>query len=652
MKKLFFALAVLTASALITTSCSDDNTAEEVKIPVTGVTVTPSTGGVVVGTTLTLKAEILPENATVKEIKWLSRDTKVATVDPKSGVVTGVAVGEVDIMALCDGKNGKAHITVTAAPIRVASVELSKTTLALFVGKSEVLTATVKPDDATNKIVVWTSSNPAIATVAENGSVSAVGEGSATITATADEKSATCEVTTTLPAITDIKTPYLKDIAGNTIQMTAPGFKAGDKVLIEAIAGDAYTAEATVANVTVTAASFDLPAAAPRDRSYMLTIMRGAEKLCEAYLRPDDQIVKLYYELGYFLIDSHKDVADDPNISKSELGAPAHRGYVPGKIFTFDVTTKEFTVWKADAKLIKPTTGDNFDFTFATGVTTIDPLRDLFIFGDVKTVWAADSHLVTLDMTLFPNVVDILGWGTTAMGLNKIETVNFGTRGVDPELSKLNKISLERQSLKGVLDLRNCPNIGNSIFVQDNQLTGINFGKVNVDPFNKTPILNAENNQIREISIENCGRIRNLQLAGNPMERLTLLNNSKQEGSEQYVYLYKAQKKDVGGGAFNGFTLTWASAAEAKGERVFNIENYWWRVFSKSNGDENAANGLTGFDGGWVENNPIVQAQKDGVKIICWTYHGQNDGTGNAGDSHIIPGHTHDGGSAPCPALP
>ncbi|MEG0806752.1 MAG: Ig-like domain-containing protein [Alistipes sp.] len=639
MKKLFFALAVLTASALITTSCSDDNTAEEVKIPVSGVTVTPSTGGVVVGTTLTLKAEILPENATVKEIKWLSRDAKVATVDPKSGVVTGVAVGEVDIMALCDGKNGKAHITVTAAPIRVASVELSKTTLALFVGKSEVLTATVKPDDATNKIVVWTSSNPAIATVAENGSVSAVGEGTATITATADEKSATCEVTTTLPAITDIKTPYLKDIAGNTIQMTAPGFKAGDKVLIEAIAGDAYTAEATVANVTVTAASFDLPAAAPRDRSYMLTIMRGAEKLCEAYLRPDDQIVKLYYELGYFLIDSHKDVADDPNISKSELGAPAHRGYVPGKIFTFDVTTKEFTVWKADAKLITPTTGDNFDFTFATGVTTIDPLRDLFIFGDVKTVWAADSHLVTLDMTLFPNATDLLGWGPvgTPGALNKIESVNFGSYTDDAHACKLKHIQLERQSLKGTIDFRNCIHLINLV-IDNNKIEKLELGSAaGITEKDKDRMLIftnivATNNKLKEIDISNCGRLRKLLLAGNKIERANLVNNALGDGANSarpdvwFPYLYILKNME-------DFSIDWATAAEAEGRtRHIDVEHYWWRTLSDSNKKENKEK--PSFNR-WVNNNPIVKALKDGFTVTDYTY-ALEDGKG----VHVVHKHT------------
>ena len=62
MKKIFSAIAVLTAFAMVAVSCSDDDTKDDELVPVTEVKVTPATGSVVAGTTLTLKAEILPEN--------------------------------------------------------------------------------------------------------------------------------------------------------------------------------------------------------------------------------------------------------------------------------------------------------------------------------------------------------------------------------------------------------------------------------------------------------------------------------------------------------------------------------------------------------------------------------------------------------------
>ena len=78
--------------------------------------------------------------------------------------------------------------------IAVESVTLNKTELTLEVGGEETLTVTVAPDDATDKTVTWTSDNTAIATV-ENGKVTAVAAGRATITAKAGDKTAACAVT-------------------------------------------------------------------------------------------------------------------------------------------------------------------------------------------------------------------------------------------------------------------------------------------------------------------------------------------------------------------------------------------------------------------------------------------------------------------------
>ena len=81
--------------------------------------------------------------------------------------------------------------------ISVTSVSLSETTLTLEVGKTATLTATVKPDNATDKKVTWTSSNTSVATVSSGGLVKAIATGTATITAKAGDKSATCTVTVT-----------------------------------------------------------------------------------------------------------------------------------------------------------------------------------------------------------------------------------------------------------------------------------------------------------------------------------------------------------------------------------------------------------------------------------------------------------------------
>ena len=91
-------------------------------------------------------------------------------------------------------------ITLKAKTVAVTSVTVSPKTLDLEVGQTGTLTATVKPDNATNKTVTWTTSNDKVATVANNGVVTAVGKGTATITAAAGGKTATCTVTVKVPA--------------------------------------------------------------------------------------------------------------------------------------------------------------------------------------------------------------------------------------------------------------------------------------------------------------------------------------------------------------------------------------------------------------------------------------------------------------------
>ena len=88
----------------------------------------------------------------------------------------------------------------TGGNIPVTQITLNTTTASLEVGKTTTLTATVEPSDATNKSVTWTSSDTSVATVAPDGTVTAVKAGTATITATAEgdnSKFATCTVTVT-----------------------------------------------------------------------------------------------------------------------------------------------------------------------------------------------------------------------------------------------------------------------------------------------------------------------------------------------------------------------------------------------------------------------------------------------------------------------
>jgi len=168
-------------------------------IAVTGVALNKTTLALKVGASETLSATVSPSNATNKGLEWSSSDTKIATVD-NSGKVTAVANGSADITVKTkDGaKTAVCKLTITTA---VTGVKLNKATTTIETGKTETLTHTVEPSSASNKNVTYSSDTPAIATVDNNGKITAVKAGTAKITVkTADGgKTAICTVTVTAP---------------------------------------------------------------------------------------------------------------------------------------------------------------------------------------------------------------------------------------------------------------------------------------------------------------------------------------------------------------------------------------------------------------------------------------------------------------------
>ena len=166
-------------------------------IPVTGISLNMTSMTVNVGQTMQLSATITPANATDKTVMWKSSDAAVAYVS-QDGVVMGVSAGAATISATAGEHTADCSVTVE---IPVTSVSLNKTGLTLEKGKSETLTATVSPSDATDKTVSWKSSNTSVVTVDQNGRVTAVNAGSAVITVTTKDgsKTATCNVTVVIP---------------------------------------------------------------------------------------------------------------------------------------------------------------------------------------------------------------------------------------------------------------------------------------------------------------------------------------------------------------------------------------------------------------------------------------------------------------------
>ncbi|MDY6933799.1 MAG: Ig-like domain-containing protein [Spirochaetota bacterium] len=192
------AIAVGTATITVTTTdggFTDECEVTTVIIDVTGVSLNKSSTSIPVGSTEQLTATVEPSDAADKSVSWSSDNEGVATV-ASDGTVTAIAVGTATITVETTYGGFTADCEVTVI-IPVTGVTLNKGSTTINVGSTEQLTATVEPSDATDKSVSWSSDNEGVATVASDGTVTAIAAGTATITVSTTDGgfTDTCEVT-------------------------------------------------------------------------------------------------------------------------------------------------------------------------------------------------------------------------------------------------------------------------------------------------------------------------------------------------------------------------------------------------------------------------------------------------------------------------
>lgn len=171
----------------------------------------------------TLSVTGIPSNA---QVSWSSDNSKVATVN-KNGKVTGVATGKATITATWKNTvSGKTYTAKATVKVEDAGITLSPYKISSFyVGE----TRTIKATTSGSQTIKWSSSNTKVATVNANGVVTAVGGGSATITATCGSYSETCSVTVTQPSIS-ISQSNVSLYTTNTTTLTASVTPSGTAV--------------------------------------------------------------------------------------------------------------------------------------------------------------------------------------------------------------------------------------------------------------------------------------------------------------------------------------------------------------------------------------------------------------------------------------
>ena len=200
------------------------------------VTISPDTLRLLVGGEGRLGATMRDSIGTTvrgPSVFWSSADTTVATID-QDGLVRGVRVGAARISANVAGRSDLADVLVRSAG--AASVSVDPPTASVLVGGTTQLAATVRDADGivlTDRPVVWSSANSAVATVNQQGVVSGVNPGSTTITASREGKTGSASVTVVrVPVAQVVITPAETEVRRQkTVKLTATTFDAQGKVL-------------------------------------------------------------------------------------------------------------------------------------------------------------------------------------------------------------------------------------------------------------------------------------------------------------------------------------------------------------------------------------------------------------------------------------
>lgn len=209
-----------------------------------------------IGQSEKITATVLPENTSDKTVTWTSDNEAIATV-AADGTVTGVSVGVANITATCGDVSATCKVTVNSVPAATVTINVSNTKI--YVGDKLTLSATVAPNNTTDKTLIWTCSTPEIATInAQTGELTAIAPGEARIKATCGEATGMATVTIIpIPATSvTISTADMTLLVGQTGKLAATVFPENttDKNIVWESDNDAIatvTSDGTITAVSI-----------------------------------------------------------------------------------------------------------------------------------------------------------------------------------------------------------------------------------------------------------------------------------------------------------------------------------------------------------------------------------------------------------------
>ena len=246
---------------------SVDGVSDKVKVVVTKrnpikatkITLSPSSLTLNVGAKKAVTATVLPSNASIKTVTWVSHNTNIAKVDSK-GTVTGVGAGSTKISAYTTDGNVTASMNVTVksnsssggstkpTTVKVTDLIVAPTSVYLYVDETERISTTVLPSTATNKSLNWSSSNTSVATVSSSGVITGKKYGTTTIKVTSASNSNVSKVI----AVTVTNKPVDKSISCSYSFYDQDGKKLSGSALDKIVASQlSISVDCTATNTSI-----------------------------------------------------------------------------------------------------------------------------------------------------------------------------------------------------------------------------------------------------------------------------------------------------------------------------------------------------------------------------------------------------------------
>jgi uncharacterized protein YjdB len=414
---------------------------EDVIIHVNELKFTNIEGSIYTGNKMNIKITILPKQATNKSIIWTSEDEEIAVVE--DGVISGIKAGTTNITALSEDSGITATYKITVT-ISAASVEIANTITRLEVGKTLQMEASILPIESTNKGIKWETNSKKIATISEDGLVTAIANGVLTITAKSlgGGKAAEYRICIVTPVKDILFSPKEGKIkVGEPIQLTP--------TILPREASDRTVKWGSSNNNIVSVNAIGIITGKSVGKATITGITEDGNKKATYEVEVTNFIYIPDQNFRFALFAAKVDTNKDGEFTQEEV-SEVH-----------------------DLKI------NNQDIADLTGIRT---------FKNLYTLLCKDNQITSLDLS------ECKGLTTIDCSENEITNLNI------TNCSEIVKLTCKRNKITS-LNLSNCPDI-NKIYCEYNSLISINLNNCT-----KLTYLDCTGNQLTSLDISHCPEI-------------------------------------------------------------------------------------------------------------------------------------------------